>query len=216
MLRLLKNTLLALLLALTLAEGMTFCYSLGSGHKAARVADLLATLRPGQTTMDGARALFQAGGVDVGTLANACGDPKGPCDDLYAGADNHQYLVIRHPPLVFPLLPFPPFRPARFIANVYFINGVLDSTGILYQVGATTISYSRHAGDYNFRSSEWRYAEDGTVISIAVASSGPAFDIPFPHLDFSHMSTMRCVDARALWPAAPPPTTELHSQPACR
>ncbi len=95
---------------------MLFAWSNIAEHKAARMTELLAMLKPGYTTMDSAKALFQAHGVDVLILNNACGDPKGMCDCLSVGSANF--------PRIFPLhlwrlagitlLPLPPVKTAYF------------------------------------------------------------------------------------------------------
>jgi hypothetical protein len=212
-----KYVFIASLLLVTAAEITTFAYSVIAEHKANALTELLNSLKPGYTTMDSAKALFQAHGFNVGTLSNACNTPKGPCDDLYVGAGNYQWVILRRdPPLGFELFPFPPFKRASFFMNLYFINGILDSINGVYRVGTTDVKYSRGAGDHNSRSSEWKYENGGMVVSIGVGSSGAAFDVPFPRFAFNYMYSVKCADARMLWPTAPPPTTELHGWPGCR
>ena len=210
-----KSVFIALLLIVTVAEGLTFAYSVVAEREAEKQTELLATLRPGYTTMDTAKALFEAHGVKVGILKNARGSLKGPCDLLFFTAANFPPMIHLHLGRLagITLPPLPPVKTAYFQANLYFINGVLNSINVGYHVGTTGVGYSRFAGDYNFRSSTWRYADGGAVTSIGVASSGPAFDVPFPRFDFNHMYTMKYVDGRTLWPTAPPPTKEFHTAP---
>jgi hypothetical protein len=206
-----KYVCIALLFLVTAAEVMTFAYSVIAERKAERLTELLATLRPGYTTMDSAKALFQAHGVNISTLRNACGDPRGACDGLYLGATNHHHLVwLRHnPPLGFELFPFPPFKRTGFAVNLYFINGILDSINTGYGVGTTGVKYSRGAGEHNSIWSKWKCEKGGAVESISVSSSGPDFDVPFPRFAFNYMYSVKRTDARMLWPKAPPPTEEL-------
>ncbi len=213
-----KYIFIALLLLVTAAEVMTFAYSVIAERKAERLTELLATLKPGYTTMDSAKALFQAHGVNVSTLRNACGDPRGACDGLYLGATKRHHLVwFRHnPPLGFELFPFPPVKSAGFAVDLYFINGILDSINTGYGVGTTGVKYSRGAGEYNSLWSKWKYEKGDTVESISVSSSGAACDVTFPRFTFKYMYSVKRVDARMLWPTAPPPTTELHGWPGCR
>jgi hypothetical protein len=217
-LRKLKYAFIALLFVVTAAEVMTFAYSLIAERKAERLTALLTTLKPGYTTMDNTKALFQDNGVEVTTLSNACGTPRGePCDDLSPGAGNYKLVLLRrNPPLGFYLFPFPPFKRASFVVNLYFINGILDSINAAYKVGTTGVGYSRYAGEHDFRSSAWKYTDGGLVTSIGVASSGAAFDVPFPRFSFNYMYSVKCADARKLWPTAPPPTEEQHGQAGCR
>src|SRR5438552_2367327 len=116
-------------------EVMSFAWSNIAERKAETGAELLATLRPGYTTMDSAKDLFQAHGVSVDILHNACGTPnKGDsCDDLSLSAANFRRVGVI--PLhigsgldvvVIPA-PFPPVKRAAFAANLYFINGILAS-----------------------------------------------------------------------------------------
>jgi hypothetical protein len=216
-----KHTCLALLLMVIAYEIMTFAYSVAAERKASAITQLVTSLKPGYTTMDSAKALLQAHGVNADILHNACGDPRGACDGLYLRAANFPRGVI---PLhlgggldvVVMLIPLPPVKTAGFVANLYFINGILDSINTTYKVGTTDVRYSRGARDHNSRSSEWKYDNGGMVVSIGVGSSGAAFDIPFPRFAFNYMYSVKCVDARMLWPTAPPPTTELHGWPGCR
>ena len=209
MLKKIKYVSIALLLLVTGAEVMTFAYSAIAEHKAEALTELLTSLKPGYTKMDEAKALFQAHGVDVDTLSNACNTPRGPCDELNLGAGNYRYLFFRRdPPLGFELFPFPPFKRASFVVDLFFINGILDSINSVYRVGTTDVKYSRGAGNYQVRISKWRYSNGGKVTSIAVSSSEAALDEPFPHFALNYMYSVKSPDARELWPTAPPPTTE--------
>jgi hypothetical protein len=212
-----KYVFIALLLMVTACEVMTLAYSVTAEHKANALTELVASLKPGYTTMDSAKALFQAHGFNPRTLSNACNTPRGPCDELSLAAVNYQSKILRRdPPLGFELFLFPPFKRAGFVLDLFFINGILDSINGVYRVGTTDVKYSRGAGDHNSRSSEWKYENGGMVVSIGVGSSGAAFDEPFPRFAFNYMYSVKCVDARMLWPTAPPPTTELHGWPGCR
>src|SRR5258708_16687553 len=75
-------------------EVMSFAWSNIAERKAETGAELLTKLRPGYTTMDDAKALFQAHGVNVDILHNACGDARGACDGLYLRAANFPRGVI--------------------------------------------------------------------------------------------------------------------------
>lgn len=214
MLKKVKYVCLALLLLVAAYEVMSFTWSNIAERKVETGAEVLATLRPGYTTMDSAKGLFQAHGVSVEILHNACGTPnKGDsCDGLYLFAANFPRGVI---PLhiggrldvVVMLIPLPPVKTAGFVANLYFINGILNSINVGYDVGTTSVKYARGAGEHNFISSEWKYANGGMVESICVSSSGAAYDVPFPRFAFKYMYSVKRVDARMLWPTAPRPTT---------
>ena len=214
-----KHTCLALLLMVIAYEIMTFAYSVTAEHKANAITQLVTSLKPGHTTMDEAKALFHAHGVNVEIKDNACGIPT--CAGLYLLAVNFPRGVIpvhigEGLDVVVKPIPLPPVKTAGFVANLYFINGILNSISAAYTVGTTGVGYSWNAGEHNVRSSEWKYANGGLVTSIGVASSGAAFDIPFPRFAFNYMYSAKCVDARMLWPTAPPPTTELQGWPGCR
>jgi len=213
-----KYVCLTLLLVVAAYEITLFVWSTVAEHKAERLTELLATLKPGYTTMDSAKSLFQAHGINVSTLSNACNTPRGPCDDLYLGAANFPPIIPLHLGSLtgITLLPLPPVKPAYFLVNLYFINGILDSINVGYRVGTTGVGYSRYAREHNFRSSEWKYANGGLVTSIGVASSGAAFDVPFPRFALNYMYSVKCADARKLWPTAPPPTEEHHGRSGCR
>jgi hypothetical protein len=157
--------------------------------------------------------------VNVEILHNACGTPRGdPCDGLYLGAANFPRGVIPLGRLDFVVMltPLPPVKTAGFVANLYFINGILNSIGVGYDVGTTSVRYARGAGEHNSIRSEWKYEKGGTVERIGVSSSGAACDVTFPRFAFKYMYSVKRVDARMLWPTAPPPTTELHGWPGCR
>lgn len=201
-----KYVCFALMLVVAACEVMLYARSILAEHEAETEAELLAMLKPGHTTMVDAKALFQTHGVSVVTLSNACGDPRGPCDDLGLGAANYPPIGLAG----IELTPFPPVELSYFQVNLYFINGILDSINAGYGVGTTVVKYSRRAGEYNFRSSKWKYEKGGTVNSISVSSSGAAYDMPFPRFAFNYMYSVKRVDARVLWPTAPSPTTELH------
>ncbi len=185
--------------------------------KTGKIIEVLTTLKIGHTTLDRAKALFQTHGLKTGTLNDACVSPRGSCDDLYLDAKNFPPIIPVHLGRLagITLIPLPPIKAAYFQVNLYFINKVLDSINISYKVGKNGVGYSRYAGDYNFESSTWKYADSGTVVSISVASSGSAFDEPFPRFNYNHMYTMKCVDARMLWSTAPPPTKELRGWSGC-
>lgn len=203
MLKKAKYVCLALLLVVVAYGIMLFAWSTIAEHKAERLTELLTTLKPGYTTKDSAMALFQSHGLNVAVLRNACTPPKGSCEDLAVGASNYRWV------------PLPPFKRADFWVNMYFINGILDSINASFRVGTTIVGYARGAGDYQVRVSDWRYANSGMVTRIDVSTSGPAF-VPFPHFALNYMYSVKCTDARSLWPTAPPPTEEHHGWPGCR
>jgi hypothetical protein len=213
MLKRAKPVCIALILVMAAYEVMLFAWSNIAEHKAARITELLGILRPGYTTMDSAKALFQAHGVDVLILNNACGDPRGPCDSLNLGAANFPRIIPIHVWRLagITLLPLPPVNTAYLQVNLYFINGILGSINVGYEVGTTGIRYSRYAGA-QFRNSKWTYSNEGKVVSIGVVSKGEASDVPFPHFSLNYMYSVKSPDLRELWPSAPPPTTELHKQ----
>jgi hypothetical protein len=216
-----KYVCIALLFLVTAAEVMTFAYSVIAERKAERLTELLATLKPGYTTMDSAKELFQAHGVSVDILHNACGTPnKGDsCDDLSLSAANFRRVGVI--PLqigrldgwldvVVMLAPFPPVKRAAFAANLYFINGILASINTGYGVGTTGVGYTRGAGEHNYSIwSRWKDEKRDMVKSISVSSSGTNFDVTFPRFAFKYMYSVKRTDARMLWPKAPPPTEEL-------
>jgi hypothetical protein len=219
-----KYVCLALVLMVVAYEVMSFAWSNLAEGKAETAAELLATLRPGYTTMDDAKALFQAHGVNVDILHNACGTPNkaDSCDGLYLRAANFPRGVIplhiggSRLDIVVMLIPLPPVKTAGFVANLYFINGILNSISVGYDVGTTSVNYARGAGEHNSIWSEWKHEKGGTVESIGVSSSGAAYDVPFPRFAFKYMYSVKRVDARMLWPTAPLPTTELHGWPGRR
>lgn len=216
MLRKAKYAGIALLVVVIAYEATFFALSVTAKHKAERLTELLATLKPGYTTKDRAIALFQANGVQPTVFRNACNTSRGPCDGLNVGASSSRSVILnRDLGLGFEFFPLPPLKRAAFWVNMYFINGVLDSINASYEVGPTRVDYSRSASDYQVRTSAWRYANGGRVASIGVGSSGAAFDIPFPHFALNYMYSVRCTDARMLWPKAPPPTEELHEGRGC-
>jgi hypothetical protein len=214
-----KYVCIALMLLMVAYEVMSFAWSNIAERKAETGAELLTTLRPGYTTMDDAKALFQAHGVNVDILHNACGTPnkEDSCDALFLRAANFPRGVVplhigRHDDwldVVVMLIPLPPVKTAVFVANLYFINGILNSINVGYDVGTTSVKYARGAGEHNSIWSEWKYEKGGTVKSICVSSSGAAYDVTFPHFAFNYMYSVKRTDARMLWPKAPPPTEEL-------
>ena len=218
MLKTIKSTCLVLLLVVAAYEVTLFVWSTIAEHKAEKLAEVLATLKPGYTTKGDAIVLFQARKWNVRELSHACSPPKGSCDALAVGASNFPSIIpLRLGQLAgITLLPLPPVRTAYFQVNLYFIDGILDSINSVYGVGATHVCYSRGASGHNFRSSEWKYEDGGMVASIGVGSSGAAFDIPFPRFAFNYMYSVKCVDARTLWPTAPPPTKEFFGWSGCR
>jgi hypothetical protein len=221
-----KYVCIALVLLIVVYEVMSFAWSNIAERKAETGAELLATLRPGYTTMDSAKALFQAHGVNVEILHNACGTPnKGDsCDALFLRTANFPRGVVplhigRHDgwlDVVVMLIPLPPVKTAVFVASLYFINGISNSISVGYDVGTTSVRYARGTGEHNSISSEWKYEKGGTVESIGVSSSGAAYDVTFPRFAFKYMYSVKRVDARMLWPTAPPPTEEHHGWPSSR
>jgi hypothetical protein len=205
-----KYICIVLVLVVAAYEVMLFASSNFAEHKAARITELLGTLKPGYTTMESARAMFQAHGLNVGTLNNACGtlNPRDTCDNLNLGAANFPRIIPLHIWRLagITLLPLPPVNTAYFQVNLYFINRTLDSINVGYTVGATGVAYARGAGEQNSLWSRWRYEKGGMVKSISVSSSGAAYDEPFPRFAFNYMYSVKRVDARVLWPSAPPPT----------
>ena len=199
---------------------MSFAWSTIAERKAERMTELLATLRPGYTTMDSAKELFQAHGVNVEILHNACGTPnkEDSCDALFLKAANFLRVGViplhigRHDDwldVVVMLPPFPPVKRAAFAESLYFINGILASINIGYGVGTTGVAYTRGAGKSNY--SMWSRCKDekgDMVKSISVYAPGTDFDVPFPRFAYKYMHSVKRVDARMLWPTAPPPTEE--------
>jgi hypothetical protein len=216
-----KYVCLGLLFLMTAYELMLFTWSAIAEHKAEKIAELVATLKPGYTTKDGAKALFEAHGLSVSTLSNACSTPKGSCETLFVDAANFPPLFPFHLGRLgwITVLPLPPVKTTYFLVDLYFVNGVLDSFNEIFHVGATGVSFSRDAkkpAGTIFRSSEWRYGDGGMVGGIGAIYSGNISDVPAPKFAFKYMYSVKCVDARMLWPTAPPPTTELHGWPGCR
>ncbi len=209
-----KRACIALILVIAAYEIMLFSCSNIAEHKAARIAELLGALRPGYTTMDSAKTMFQTHGISVSILNDACGDPRGMCDCLSAGSANFPRIIPIHVWRLagITLLPLPPVKSAYFQVNLYFINGTLDSIDTGYGVGATVVKYSRGTGEHNSVWSKWKYGKGGTVNSISVSFSGAAYAAPFPRFAFNYIYSVKTPDARELWPSAPPPTTELHEQ----
>lgn len=202
-------------------EFVLFACSAIAEHKAKQITELLATLKLGYTTKDSAVALFQAHRWNVKVYSNACSTPKGSCEGLFVDASNYpQRIPINIGSLGdIVLLPLPPVRPTSFGVYLYFIDGTLNSINESFHVGATGIGSSRNSENQAgtiFRSSEWRYANEGMVAGISALSTGSISDVPAPKFAFKYMYSLKCVDARMLWPSAPPPTLELRSWPGCR
>lgn len=76
MLRTIKFTCLVLLLVVAAYEVVLFTWAIASEHKARRLTELVATLKPGETTRDSAIALFQAHRWNVKVVSNACSTPE--------------------------------------------------------------------------------------------------------------------------------------------
>jgi hypothetical protein len=218
MLKTAKYICVALMLVVVAYEVMSFAWGTIAERKAERMTELLATLKPGYTTMDSAKALFQAHGVNVEILHNACGTTNqgDSCDGLFLWAANFPRGVIplhigRHDDWLdvgVTLTPLPPVKTASFVADLYFINGILDRISAVYEVGTTSVCYARGAGEHNFRPPEWKYGKGGMVKSICASSSDAAYDVTFPRFAFEYMFSAKHLDARMLWPTAPPPTEE--------
>jgi len=216
-----KYVYIGLLFLMTAYELMLFTWSAIAQHKAEKIAELVATLKPGYTTKDSAKTLFQAHGLNIRTLSNACGTPRGPCDELALGAANFPQIIPLHLGRLvgITLLPLPPVKTAYFQVNLYFINGTLDSIEETFHVGTAGVASSRFAENQAgtiFRSSEWRYGDGKMVGGIGAIYSGNISDVPTPKFAFKNMYSVRCVDARMLWPTAPPATTKLHGWPGCK
>lgn len=207
MLKRAKYICIALMLLAVAYEVMSFAWSTIAERNAERMTELLVTLKPGYTTMDSAKAMFHDHGINVVIYNNSSGDPDGfglwaanfprGVIPIHIGKQDYwlDFVVL--------LKPLPPVKTASFVANLYFVNGILDSINAVYIVGATSVCYARGTGD-NFRSPEWKYGNGGVVKSICAPY------VPFPRFAFKYMYSVKSVDARMLWPSAPPPTTELH------
>jgi hypothetical protein len=163
-----KYVCLALVLVVVAYEIMLFAWSTIAEHKAERLTELLATLKLGYTTKDSAIALFRAHRFNVVVLSNACSTSRGSCEVVGVGASNSPPIIPLHLGRLagITLLPLPPVKTAYFQVNLYFIAGVLDSINVAYRVGTTGVGYSRYAGDYQVRTSEWKYANGGMVTGI--------------------------------------------------
>lgn len=220
MLKRAKYVCLALLLVVATHEIVIFTWAITAEHKAKKLADLVATLRPGYTTKDSALALFQAQRWDVRVHSNVENIPNASSELLAVSASNYPRATsVSKLPVTILLTPLPPVRPAEYLVSLYFRNGVLNSMHVLFVVGTTRVSSSRYAenqGKTIFRSSEWRYSKEGMVVGIGELASGSLSEVPWPNFEFKYMYSLKCVDARMLWPTAPPRTTELHGGPGCR
>jgi hypothetical protein len=87
----------AVLMLLVVAyEVMSFACGTTAQRKAKRTTESLATLKLGYTTLDDAKALFQADGVNGKIVHNACGPPNigDSCDDLSFGTANFPSVVV--------------------------------------------------------------------------------------------------------------------------
>jgi hypothetical protein len=134
---------------------------------------------------------------------------RGSCEALDGGAANYPATIPLHLGSLagITLLPLPPVKPAGFQVNLYFINGILDSINEAFRVGATVVGSSRYVEDQAktiFRSSDWRYTNGGMVVGVSELSSGNISDVPAPKFAFKYMYSVKCLDARVLWPTAPP------------
>lgn len=98
--------------------------------------------------------------------------------------------------------------------NLYFINGVLDWTNETFHVVAAGVAFSRYAetrqGRYSDRQNRSMETEEWISYSANIS------DVRTPKFAFNYMYSVKCVDARMLWPIAPPPTRELHGWSGCR
>jgi hypothetical protein len=217
MLKKVKFVCLALVLIVASYEIMLFAWSINAEHKARRIAELVATLKPGYTTEDNAIALFQAHGLSVAVDGQVCSTASGPCEAVSVSVSNYPQAIFNpDPPAGIRLIPLPPVNPAGFRVYLNFKNGVLALIASKFYVGTTSVALSRYAPNYEIANSEWKYTNGGMVVSIGAASSGRTFDAPIPHFALNYMYSVKCADARTLWPTAPPPTTEFHGWPGCR
>ena len=217
-----KQVCIAFVLLMVAYEVMSFAWSTIAERRAEQMTEVLVTLKPGYTTMESAKAMFRAHRVNVEMSSNACGTTRlaDTCDGLFLWAANFPRGVVplhigKHDDwldFVVMLHPLPPVKTASFVANLYFVNEILDSMNAVYGVGTTRVCYARGTGDGHFRPPEWKYGKGGTVSSICASSSGVPYDGSFPRFAFNYMYSVKRVDARLLWPTAPAPTTELHKQ----
>ena len=204
MLKKAKYICLALVLIVTAYELVVFAWSASAEHKARRIAELVATLKPGYTTEDSAIALFQAHGLSVAVDGQVCSTANGPCKAVAVGVSNYPPAIYNpNPPAGIRLIPLPPVNPAGLRVYLDFENGVLALIASKFYVGTTSVTLSRYAPNYEIATSEWKYANGGMVVSIGVASSGRNFDAPIPQFDLNYMYSVKCTDARTLWPNAP-------------
>jgi hypothetical protein len=212
-----KYICLALVLIVTAYELVVFAWSAIAEHKARRIAELVATLKPGYTTEDSAIALFQAHGLSVAVDGQVCSTATGPCKAMAVNVSNYpQAIYYPNPPEGISVIPLPPFNPAGLRVYLYFENGVLALIASKFYVGTTSVALSRYAPNYEIATSTWKYTNGGMAVSIGVASSGRNFDAPIPQFDLNYMYSVKCTDARTLWPNAPQPTEELHGWSGCR
>jgi hypothetical protein len=100
--------------------------------------------------MDNAKDLFQAHGVSIDKLHTACGSPNegDSCEGLALRAANFpRWVIFLHIggglDVVVMLIPLPPVKTAGFVANLYFLNGLLNSISVGYDVVTTSVKYAR-------------------------------------------------------------------------
>jgi hypothetical protein len=67
-----KDHLSRVLIVVAAYEVVLFTWAIVSEHKAKRLTELVATLKPGETTKDSAITLFQAHRWNVKVVSNAC------------------------------------------------------------------------------------------------------------------------------------------------
>jgi len=213
-----KHVCCTFLLLVVTYEITLFISSTIAEHSARNLTELIATLKPGSTTKTDAIASFKAHKWNATLDEHACSVAEGSCEGLSVGASNFPRTIPLHLGRLagITLLPLPPVKTAYFGANLYFINGILNSINVAYRVGITGVGYSRYAGGQNY--SMWSRCKDETgdmVRTINVASSGTDSDVPFPRFVFKYMYSVKRIDAQKLWPTAPPPTTEDYRLYGC-
>lgn len=203
----------AVILVIAAYEVMLFAWSVNAEHKARRIADIVATLKPGYTTEDNVIALFQAHGLSVAVDGKVCSTAIAPCKAVAASVTNYPRTIYSpNPPEGIRIIPLPPVNPAGFGVDLHFEKGVLVLIDSKFYVGTTSVALARYAPNYEIGTSSWKYSNEGKVTSIRVSSSGAALDLPFPNFALNYMYSVKSPDARELWPSAPPPTSEPHKQ----
>jgi hypothetical protein len=141
-----KLVCLVLLLIVAAYEIMLFAWSISAEHKARRIAELVATLKPGYTTEDDAIALFQAHGLSVELDGQVCSTANGSCKAVAVGVSNYPPAIYNpNPPAGIRLIPLPPLNPAGFLVYLDFENGVLALIASKFYVGTTSVALSRYA-----------------------------------------------------------------------